>query len=236
LKKFSLKLFISLFICALLCSSQLAAVSPPAALTYDANADFGDSNPNGVWSYGWTAKVGDLPSNLTPYNTYAAFGFGGDKFEGWYDKYNWVLYAPVVYKNYGNYFDDGNVVIPAGALILHGTGSSPDNVSVVEFTAPSAGRYSLSASFIGRQYDLGDPGHVYILYNGTTIFEDSTKIKTVGDIVTYSTILNLRAGEKIDFVVGKNYSIYRDNIELQATIKPVPLPPTAPYLLLLLLD
>ncbi len=198
------------------------------ATIYDANADFSiTNNPNGVWTYGWASTLASLPAGLNIFpNT--NLNYSTPNSVAWVDNNNLVLNTPDVYKNFGGDYNDGNVAIPAGALIQHGGGNSGFDLSVVEFTAPSAGQYSLSASFIGRQYGISE-GLVYILDNGTTIFNNGGSfITTVGDTATYSAILNLNADEKIDFAVVNALGLGPDSTELQAVFNtaPVPVPPT----------
>jgi hypothetical protein len=217
--------FLSLLI--LLAGLCLLGVPRADAVIYDANADFSitKGNPNGVWTYGWASTVASIPTNLHKYPDNGTLSFGSG-LEQWYDQSNNVSYTPLVYKNTGpEYIDSGNAVdIPAGALILHGGGTGLD-LSVVEFTAPSAGQYALSATFIGRQ-DYIYYGRVYILDNGVILFNNTSAnyIFDKGDTQTFSTILTLSQGEKIDFVVGRDNEIGADSIELQAQLRPVPIP------------
>jgi hypothetical protein len=138
-------------ILVLLVSLFVFAISAADAVIYDVNADFSinNGNPNGVWTYGWVSTLASLPVGLNIFpNTDIDISTPNDV--AWVDNTNRVLNTPDVYKNLGGDFNDGNIAIPAGALIQHGGGTSGTDLSVVEFTAPSVGQYSLSASFIGR--------------------------------------------------------------------------------------
>jgi hypothetical protein len=223
LTKYVCRLFSILILLSGLC---LLGVPAADALTYDVNAAFSTvNNPNGVWTYGWADLTGSSLGSLTTYSTSATLPFG-NFFQGWYDPNNYYSYTPTVYKNYGADFNDGNVNIPALALILHGVGTSLKDLSVVEFTAPSTGQYSLSATFTCRQYNIGS-GLVYIFKNGTDIFDNNNSyLATVGDTATYNNgTLSLNAGDVIAFAVGRNGD-GGDSIELQAVFTPVPIPPT----------
>lgn len=47
---------------------------------------------------------------------------------------------------------------------------------------------------------------------------------------SFSGVLSLAAGDKLDFVVGENGSFFGDTTELRATLEPVP-PPAAVWFL-----
>jgi len=71
-----------------------------AAADYDAGYTAG-ANPNGAWTYGWTAN---LTSAL---NVYSSHGPLGSSFESWYDPNEYALNTPTVYKNAGSEVSNG---------------------------------------------------------------------------------------------------------------------------------
>ncbi len=207
----------------------LLGVPAAEATVYDANADFSvtNGNPNGVWTYGWAAAVADLPAGLHIYSDEGTAPFGNGDFQRWFDINNLYENTPTVVKNFGADYDNGNIVIPAGALYLHGQVLAP-MISLwwnswLPRLGPIPSRHHSSGVNTSINYGL-----VYILENGTTLFDNGgAYITTVGDTATYSANINLVAGDKIDFVVG-NLSIGPDSIELRAVFNtsPVPVPPT----------
>jgi len=181
---------------AFLCENRASAGTIyNAATDFDAGWNSGN-NPNGVWSYGWSST---LTSSLNLYARNRLLPTYPD-FKAWDDPNNNVQFTPLVYKNDGSAYNDGNINIPAGALILHGGGSSGTDFSHVVWTAPSSGDYSLSATFTLQQVIA--QANVYVLDNGVT--KASASISGDGDSFSYSTVLGLAAGDKIDFAVGLN--------------------------------
>ena len=89
--------------------------------------------------------------------------------------------------------------------------------AVVRWTAPSAGRYSITATFSGLS-SAGDSVDVHVLLNGASIF-DSTVIGSPSP-TSYSGTQNIAAGDTVDFVVGIGSHVhnYEDTTGLSAKI------------------
>jgi hypothetical protein len=89
--------------------------------------------------------------------------------------------------------------------------------SIVRWTAPSSGQFSISATFSGLSR-LGDSSQVDILLNGTALF--SSVMMGSPSPVSYSVTTNLDVGDTIDFASGvsSDGSCYEDNTALSATI------------------
>ena len=183
---------------------------------YDASGDYNAgynaaTNPNGAWSYGYTQS---LTGAVTLYADAGVLPYGSN-FDIWYDP-TFGLHDPLVYKNNGGNYQDSNIAIPAGALIVHGgTPTSNNDFSNVIFTAPTAGEYSLSTTFTGAQIG-GELASVNVLDDGATLFSSSV---VYGQSQSYSKTLNLAAGETIDFAVGyvDQNPENGDSVQLQAT-------------------
>jgi hypothetical protein len=203
-------------------NTDLGTVPLPAASTYDATADFeagwaAGTNPNGVWSYGWTP---DLGGPLTLFTRHYIPPVNNNLELMWDDPNESSGATPSVALNSGGDFNNGNVTFQAGALILHPNGPSGHDYTHVIFTAPAAGSYSLAGDFFAQQN--GIDVDVHVLVNGVSVF-DST-ITTNGVSRPFSGTLALAAGDVIDFTVGPNgdFIPHAGNTGLQATITSIP--------------
>jgi hypothetical protein len=172
---------------------------------YDAAADFSPtSNPNGVWTYGFTSTLG---GTLTTYTTAATLsgvsiwhGPSTDPAVFWngtsapQNLYTWILQPKQLAFHPG----------PGGEY------------SVIRFTTPAAGSFALSSAFEGIDY-VGTTTQVYVLQNGTTLF--SGPINGYGSNASFSTTVLLSAGESIDFAVGySNGSYLYDTTSISAIL------------------
>lgn len=175
-----------------------------SAATYDAVAAFSSiSNPNGPWSYGQTATLGGSFSLLTT-------GSCGS-LAGWQSAGNvpWVLGSPT-----GGTCGTG--VDPANMLDLH-PGINGE-LSVVRFTVPTTGVYTIAGGFQGidRAPTTTD---VHVLINGSTsVFAGN--VNSFGVLVPFSTVQTLSAGTTVDFAVGlgTDGGAPNDSTGLQATL------------------
>jgi len=153
----------------LLMSSVVSAQAPQCAnADYDAVRDFSiQSNPNGVWSYGWESSLGGT------FNLYALadttfvpdlnvwYKSGDNFFEGW----------PVVGHNATTkQVCFSTVCVPPGHLLLH-PGASGE-FSVVRWTAPSAGRFLIEGQFMGIDFAGPTTTDVHVLVNFKKLFPE----------------------------------------------------------------
>ena len=136
----------------------LIATSPINATTWDVVVDFpGTANPNGVWSYGWTAQLGsafDLFTHFHDSDTYYHSPLWNQPNNG--------NDAPGIWKNLGP--STGGV--ENGELSLH---PGPDGeYTVARWTSPRAATITISGHF-----GAGGVGSMnyYIYQNGTEIFK-----------------------------------------------------------------
>jgi len=171
-----------------------AATSAAAqATSWTAAGDFSAvSNPNGAWSYGWSASRGS-GFNL---DTVATTVSGVDVWN-----YSSTQVEPDVFHNgtSDTIAPAGTNPIPAGGLAFH-PGPSGQN-AIVRWTAPSAGSYALAATFTGRD-DVGMTStDVAVLANSAELWSG----EVTGYLATQSyraSRLNLNAGDVVDFTVG----------------------------------
>jgi hypothetical protein len=215
----SKKLALTLITTTLLCLVVVAL--PQAALAYDAAADFStSSNPNGVWSYGWSTTLGSA-FNLDTSNTTAAYGLTG--LGGWLSNQS-AEGVPYILRN----STVNPITVAAFTTYQPGQLALNMNVSqyaVLRWTAPSAGQFSLAATFSGLSL-VGDSADVHIQLNSVSIF-DSTVFGSPSP-TSFSATLTLASGDHIDFAVGfgSDGNDHEDTTGLAATIVAVPEPST----------
>src|SRR5579862_5525019 len=189
---------------------------PHTALAYDAAADFSiGSNPNGVWSYGWSATPGSA-FNLDSNSTMAAAGSTG--IIGWYDSET-DNELSVLYNSTANPIPLGgpasNTIFQPGQLGVNPGFTGKD--AIVRWTAPSSGRVSIAATFSGLSI-IGASSDVHILLNGVSIFDSA--VNGTPSPTSYSGIQNITTGDHIDFAVGfgGNGNNFEDTTVLAASI------------------
>jgi hypothetical protein len=214
------------FRCLVLSLVAVAGLASPShAQSYDAAGDYNTNlitgtNPNGVWSYGWSATSG---STLNLYTQHNAQTVGGMIWNEWLDPAHVKTNVPVVYKNTGSSVDDGNESILAGALILHGegpndTGGYENDYSHVLWTAPASGLYNIAATFQLRQ--RASNADTQILYKGVSVF--NANLLSFLEGASYSNSLSFLAGDTLDFAVAqKPFIIGGNSVQLTAVISQV---------------
>jgi hypothetical protein len=213
----------------------LAAQSVSAGPIYDAAADFSTAtNPNGVWTYGYSSSLTPGPG-LTLYTMSDNAFLGNPNFIAW--TANIALSDPAVWKNTASTTQTaGTVSLLPGELAFH-PGPS-DQFSFVRFTAPQAGLYSIATTFTGRDFVGPTTADVHILDTGISLFSgEVTGFGPTSDVVAPNMVLQLAAGDTIDFAVGfgTDGNFFFDTTGLSATITnvtPVPEPGTVALLLI----
>ncbi len=194
--------------CLVGCKSQLV----PVAETYNPATSFEKgwtthSNPNGVWSYGYSSGFAN-PTTL--YDKNVRNGINGPNAKYWLSPSVNVGGSPAAEFDDGPDYNDGNVDFLANqfALVAGIGGQYSDLI----FTAPGSGEYSIEGSFRGAQYGVGTL--VGIVVTGKVVF-DST-ITSVGQLAPFNVTLNLQAGSRVVFSVGPGGG--RQNTGLSVTI------------------
>jgi hypothetical protein len=194
----------------------LAAVSATCwANTYDAAADFeagwlAQTNPNGVWSYGYS---GGFTNTISLYTNTVQNGVNGPNAQYWLTPNVDIGTSPAAEYNNGPAYNDGNVnFLPNEFLLVSGIGGQYSNLI---FTAPASGMYSIVSSFRGAQYGIGVA--IGVVINGSTVWQST--INAEGQIVPYNATLPLTSGETVVFSVGPNGGL--QNTGLAANISQV---------------
>ena len=179
-------------------------------------------NPNGVWSYGYFAPSSTpaMPDAST-FNLYTeevqvpvTSGFIGDWRIPGNDAPN-AAYNPL-----DQIVSVGTVTWQPGQASFH---PGPNGeYSDYRFTAPTAGDYSLSATFSSIDTVGGADKDIHVLVNGSELYDD-TLSGSYGSTKTFSTAVSLAQGDQVDFVVGFGAGPYFfDSTALDATLTSAP--------------
>jgi hypothetical protein len=200
----------------LLVAGQLTLAMCVRAGVYDVAADFStNSNPNGVWSYGYATNLGGslILYTDTSYSTESVIGW-------WH---NIAYQTPAIFYNrtdHATTAGDGTPNLGPHQAVFH---PGPDNeYSTYRFTAPAAGNYLLQASFVGADI-VGTTTDVHVLVNDSLILDGSVNGFGPGTGPSFSTNLVLQANDRVDFEVGDGTSgFFYDSTGIQATLTSSP--------------
>ncbi|MCE5315603.1 MAG: carboxypeptidase-like regulatory domain-containing protein [Armatimonadota bacterium] len=162
-----------------------------SSTSFDAEADFSTtSNPNDCWSYGTLSSVSS-----------GAFTASSNALPGYYPGAGWMSgvdgLPSVIHNSTDSLITSGwGWQIPAHGLMispLYGTYS-------LRWTAPETSRASISVSFVGARDPFSVESTGYVLHNGSSLFSDT--ITSYLDSASYTTEMDVAAGDTIDFAVG----------------------------------
>lgn len=186
--------------------------------TADAAADFSiTNNPNGSWSYGSTSTLGGTFTRFTTKDPNQAgvsgmdvWSFGPQCSEPCPPGY---LVPPFVIGNSSSVtigsqfgFDLPPRSQPPYLLLLHpdkGGFHPPFRYSVVRWTAPEAGIYTVSGLFKNSDTVVGATTDVHVLLNSTELLQPSEqRISGLAAQVSFTRTVGMFSGNTIDFVVG----------------------------------
>jgi len=209
---------------------------PPPASTYDLARDFSTSNnPSGPWTFGYETNIG---SALVPYTFFTHDTAGPATVDVWAKPGGFYSAIEKNNSNVAGTSDGGQGVYPPGSVWYYpGLEGNLDNYSVVRFTTPASGggTYQLLSS-VHSYLDGPSSGDTdfHILKNGTPIFE---QFLAASSGTSYSNVVALAAGDKIDFVVGRGADGHLSgsglriaaSLNLLGTNTPPPPPPTGTY-------
>jgi len=199
--------------------ATLAIAGSTQAATFSAVGDFSSSTSNGpVWGYG----TGLTGTSFTPYADFTANCLGSGS-ACWQTPTPVDLVPAVIANLSGATLDVSTVVFPDDVLLLHPGPVSPAGFtdSIVQFTAPTAGKYDVSGFFETLDVDSHGVG-VTIAADGDIL--NSWALPAHG-IQDFNEVVNLAAGQTIDFGVSVNDGNFLfDSTGLSATITSVPEP------------
>jgi hypothetical protein len=206
---------------ALACA-LLAVPCARAGGIYDVAADFSPTdNPNGVWSYGWSAALGSaFVADTTTANV-----SGLDFWEGPVTAAYGLGFPLVDHNGTANPITlNGTALFEPGQLAMH---PGPDGqYSVICFMAPTAGTYQVAGAFTGLDFVGPTTTDVHVLVDGMSVFDGLVDGYQTGP--SFGATLTLRAGDTVDFAVGygTNGNYLYDTTGLTATLSSVPEPST----------
>ena len=181
---------------------MLTSPSVQAGLIYDATADFvpGLLNPNGVWSYGTEVTPG---ASFIVNNSYAApsgIGFG------------WSGAG----QSHVSKFTSNAAGVLAGQLAMHpGSGTQ---ISVLRFTTPQSGIYSLFSKYFTG--DSGDTDFEVRHNNLQLVYRTST----TGDGTFSIPNIFLNLNDTIDLMIGAKGDWSNDLTPVSLVLSAVPEP------------
>lgn len=166
------------------------------------------SNPNGVWSYGYSSG---FTAPVTLYTQTAQGIYNGPNAQFWLSPSADIGGSPSIEFNNGPAYDNGNVDFLANQFVLvAGIGGQ---YSDLIFTAPAQGTYSVVGNFRGDQYGIGTV--VGVVANGAVVFNSSVTAK--GQIVPFNAVVGLSAGATVVFSVGPGSGVQNTGLSLTIT-------------------
>jgi hypothetical protein len=165
------------------------------------------TNPNGVWSYGYSSS---FTAPVTLFTNTVQGGYDSSNEQLWLTQSINVGDSPAVEYNNGPAFNDGNVAAAADQILL--VAGIQGQYADLIFTAPVTGTYSLAGSFTGDQYRIGD--YVSIVSNGSVIF--NSVVDSEGQVVAFNQSVTLAAGKTVVFSVGPDRGL--QNVGLNLTV------------------
>lgn len=187
----------------------------PRLLAYDFEADFSiTSNPNGVWSYGWSTSRGSVFNlNLFPITLF-------DGQESWFAFEGNGL--PVVEYNASDMTITSSCCnpLPPGAGRLH-PGPNGEN-AVLRWTAPANGAYQVSATFSGGDWAVTSSDVAVLMNDTSTLYAAEVNGYGPPSAQSFFGTVTVATGDTIDFTVGFgiNGNYFHDGTLLTATITP----------------
>lgn len=200
------------------------------AVTYNAAADFSSTNnPNGVWSYG--AKQ-ELAGPFTAYSR--TRNEGGQTI--WYELDTYLIYSQVwgIEPWIAHDGTSPHVLIHPGVITFPYDLYDKLPYSVLRWTAPAAGTYTVDARFFGfYTFAFGTTTDVHVLLNDSPLLDDQVVGPSAQALFGQTRFF--AAGDTLDFAVGPAtnvgplYDYQGDVTGLALTIAPtaVPEPATA---------
>jgi hypothetical protein len=205
---------------AILAGGLITLQSNCSAITYDAALDFSlNSNPNGVWSYGFSTTLG------------GALVLDDENIQDSSGLYIW--------RNAGQEPNGPSFAFNPTASTITITGVTEDLVwnpyqlsmdpgsagqyCVLRLNAPESGEYQIQGAFSSVDQYFGAKTDVHILLNGTSFFD--SEVYGTTSVTDFDQTIQLNAGDVVDFAVGTDGLPWGwDTTGLDAQITPVPEP------------
>ncbi|MEA5533810.1 PEP-CTERM sorting domain-containing protein [Crocosphaera sp. XPORK-15E] len=190
------------------------AIAPVQAATFDAATDFSaTNNPNGVWSYGDSNTLGSV------FNLYTNKYTDVTGLDVWFGSDAATPTNPAIVQNpTASTVTNICCQLLPGQLSLHP--GPQGQYSIVRWTAPHSGLFSLATTFSGTDFVGPTSTDVHVLSNGTSLFNDFVNGFGSPSAKNFSTTLSIAVGDTIDFAVGfgNNGNFFSDNTGLSAIL------------------
>jgi hypothetical protein len=185
----------------------LLAIAPSTCgQTWDGFADFGCSNPNGAWSYGWRPISGG--TGWAPMTSCGSFGC---PIQSWIEP---SVPAMSIGRAQSGSASCATWSSPAGYLVTHpGPGTEH---AVLRWTAPAAGQVSVNITFMGIDYAYPTTTACELMHNGSPLW--GVNIASYGVAYPHAAIVTVAAGDTIEAVIGNLGDYYGDATALTLTI------------------
>jgi RHS repeat-associated protein len=187
--------------------------------TYNLANDFSaTSNPNGAWSYGRAASLGQ-PFQI---NTGSSTGSNG-ALDIWLPTVGAVypdVYPYILHNRTATEVSASSAIYAPNAVVMHP--GSVGEVGIARWTSPASGTYTVSASFGGAEAGLTN---VLVLKNGGGLFQGvkSTVDPYLLSPIAWNGVVSVSAGDTLDFVVGNGGDGYgHDSTRVDVTITECP--------------
>jgi len=189
----------------LVLSVPLCALVPSVAHAvpvYDVVADFSFvNNPSGPWTYGSTPTLGGTLTAYAATSTVSGL-------ELWQATAGSNTTPNVVHNPTAGTIVFASTSFLPGQVSLH---PGPNNeYSVIRFTAPTTGTYSLATSFNMRSNSpfATNSTDFHVLLNNNLVTQlFSGTVTGFNDSDAFSTTLSLNANDTVDFAVGPNGNV-----------------------------
>lgn len=197
----------------------------PSSTVLNLQEDYStNENPGAVWSYGWKPAL-DGPLTILPYSLIHDYG-PGHRIHRWL-KPN-AGSPPTVNKNVGtvnSISDGGQGNIPPG-VVWFGPGDGGERFGVIRCTIPATATYRLETAV--RTYldgPISGDCDFHVVKNGVELFGE---FLPGNSSTSYSSTLDLAAGDVIDFAVGRGADdrSYASGLKIQAILPVVTRPET----------
>jgi len=179
---------------------------PVGVVNFNVSTQFSAAtNPASPWSYGWLPALGSEGFSLLTFQANNT-SENGVPVPGWQFS---PSQTPAVYSNRGTNtasFNFGQgAAFPGEVFVFAGGNGSPENYGVIRFVVPYAGPWHLDTAVAALYYgQVASDTDIHILTNGIEIYAKFLAAGATNSATnSFSTALNLSAGDIIDFAVGR---------------------------------
>jgi hypothetical protein len=189
-------------------------------VVYNAANDFSlASNPNGVWSFGWTMTLGSPFVRDVETRVRDQIDYWVSNQPGWFNE-------PLIAQNGTDHpITSLTFTFQPGELGFHPGGSG--QYAVIRWTAPNDGTFSIATIFYGLDFAFPTTTDVHVLHDGTSLFDSTIDGFGNSSARPFGTAISVRSGDTIDFAVGygPDRDFTGDMTGISATLTAVQGPP-----------